>query len=102
VIDQPGGWLDGTVRLDWPVLTNLRLDPFERMQWAKGNTSSFAYAMDFFVHEFWRFVYLRKEVAEYAQTFIDYPPMQRGASFNLEAVKAQIQEQIQQMKGKME
>src|SRR5205807_4828704 len=24
--DQPGGWLGGTVKLDWPVLTNLRLD----------------------------------------------------------------------------
>ena len=29
-IDQPGGWLGGTVKVDWPILTNLRLDPFER------------------------------------------------------------------------
>jgi arylsulfatase len=29
-IDQPGGWLGGTVKPDWPILTNLRLDPFER------------------------------------------------------------------------
>src|SRR6201999_3171125 len=28
-IDQPGGWLGGTVKPDWPILTNLRLDPFE-------------------------------------------------------------------------
>jgi arylsulfatase len=28
--DQPGGWLGGTVKVDWPILTNLRLDPFER------------------------------------------------------------------------
>jgi arylsulfatase A-like enzyme len=102
MIDQPGGWLDGTVKLDWPVLSNLRLDPFERMQFQKGNTGSFAYAMDFYVHEFWRFVYLQKQVAEYAQTFIDFPPMQRGASFNLEAVKAEIEERIKAMKGKME
>ena len=26
-IDQPGGWLGGTVKVDWPILTNLRLDP---------------------------------------------------------------------------
>ena len=29
-IDQPNGWLGGTVKPDWPILTNLRLDPFER------------------------------------------------------------------------
>ena len=46
---------------------------------------------DFFVHEFWRFVYVQKEVGAYAQTFIEFPPMQKGASFNMEAVKAQIE-----------
>jgi len=29
-IDQPNGWLGGTVKVDWPILCNLRLDPFER------------------------------------------------------------------------
>ena len=31
------------------------------------------------------------EVAKVAQTAIESPPMQPGASFNLEAVKAQIE-----------
>lgn len=26
-IDQPGGWLGSTVKPDWPILVNLRLDP---------------------------------------------------------------------------
>jgi len=30
-------------------------------------------------------------VGKLAQTALDFPPMQPGASFNLEAVKAQIQ-----------
>jgi arylsulfatase len=30
-------------------------------------------------------------VAKVAQTAIEFPPMQPGASFNLEAVKAQIE-----------
>src|SRR5271165_1300933 len=94
MIDQPDGWLGGTVKVDWPIISNLRLDPFERMQFAKGNTGSFMYVNDFYMHEFWRFVFLQKEVAEYAQTFIDYPPMQRGATFNLEAVRAEIQARI--------
>jgi arylsulfatase A-like enzyme len=29
-IDQPGGWLGATQKVDWPILVNLRLDPFER------------------------------------------------------------------------
>jgi len=30
-------------------------------------------------------------VTELAQTAIEFPPMQKGASFNLEAIKAEIQ-----------
>lgn len=68
----------------------------------KGNVGSFAYPMDFYLHEFWRFVYLQQKVGEYAQTFIAYPPMQRGASFNLEAANAEIEERVKAMKSKME
>jgi hypothetical protein len=52
MIDQPDGWLGGTVHLDWPILSNLRLDPFERMQFAKGNNGSLMYVSDFYEHEF--------------------------------------------------
>jgi len=30
------------------------------------------------------------------QTFLDYPPMQKGASFNLEAVKAEMAKKMEQ------
>jgi arylsulfatase len=33
-------------------------------------------------------------VAKAAQSAIEYPPMQKSASFNLDQVKAQIQEAI--------
>ena len=42
--------------------------------------------------EFWRFVFVQQQVAKLAMTAIEYPPMQKGASFNLEAVKAKIEE----------
>jgi arylsulfatase A-like enzyme len=102
MIDQPDGWVGNTTKLDAPIVSNLRLDPFERMQYPKGNMGSYYFFPDFFVHEFWRFVFLQQVVAEYAVTFIDFPPMQRGASFNLEAVKAEIDERIRAMKHKME
>lgn len=46
---------------------------------------------NWFSYEFWRFVFVQDVVAKLAQTAIDFPPMQPGASFNLEAIKAQIQ-----------
>ncbi len=89
-IDQPGGWLGGTVKADWPFITNLRLDPFERT----GLAGSLNY-YNFFVHEFWRFTFVQQEVSKVAETFVEFPPMQKGASFNLEAVKEQILKAIQ-------
>ena len=52
-----------------------------------------------FAYEFWRFVFVQQEVAEIGETFIDFPPMQRPASFNLEAVKEQIREAIKSRTG---
>jgi len=91
--DQPGGWLGGTVKVDWPIITNLRLDPLERTGLPQGDKGSLAF-YNYFVFEFWRFQYAQQEVEKLARTAIEFPPMQKGASFNLEAVKAQIQKAI--------
>jgi hypothetical protein len=53
-----------------------------------------------FKYEFWRFVHVQQEVGKLAQTAIEFPPMQKGASFNLEAVKEQIQKAAQIRAGK--
>jgi arylsulfatase len=37
-------------------------------------------------------VFVQEEVEKPAQTAIELPPMQRGASFNLDAVKEKIKE----------
>jgi arylsulfatase A-like enzyme len=86
-IDQPQGWIGGTVKVDWPILTNLRLDPLERT----GLAQSMQYAQ-WFQYEFWRFVFVQDVVGKFAESFIEFPPMQKPASFNLEAIKAQVAE----------
>ena len=88
-IDQPGGWLGGTVKPDWPILSNVRLDPFERT----GMNGSMAY-YNWFAYEFWRFVFVQQVVEKAAQTFIDYPPMQPPASFNMAAIKEQLERKV--------
>lgn len=85
-IDQPGGWFGPKVPLDWPGIYNLRLDPFEKM-----NVGESLFAGEWWAFEFWRFVFVQQQVAQLAETFEDFPPMQKAASFNLEAVKQQVE-----------
>ncbi len=90
-IDQPEGWVGDKTHPDMPILTNLRLDPYERTGWAgDGAAQGSMQYWDWFKYEFWRFVFVQQQVGKLAQTAIDYPPMQKGASFNLDALKAEL------------
>jgi len=90
-IDQPQGWLGEKTHPDVPYITNLRLDPFERTGWPSNGTKDGAQQyFDWFKYEFWRFVFVQQVMGKAIQTFLDYPPMQRGASFNLDAIKAEM------------
>jgi arylsulfatase len=96
-IDQPQGWLGVKGHVDVPFLINLRLDPFERTGWPEDGTKNGSQAyFDWFKYEFWRFVFVQQQVAKLAQTAIEYPPMQRGASFNLEALKAELAKKMEE------
>ena len=87
--DQPNGWFGGTVKVDWPILVNIRLDPFERT-----GLNQSLFAANWWAFEFWRFVFVHDEIAKAAQTVIEFPPMQKGASFNLEALKAELDKKM--------
>src|SRR5277367_1373236 len=93
-IQQPGGWPGPKVQTDMPMLVNLRQDPFERTPMLLGETSAtgaWGYGNEFFGREAWRFVAAQQAVVNLAKTAIEYPPMQDPASFNLDAVKRQIE-----------
>ena len=91
-IDQPNGWIGAKVHLDMPALVNLRVDPFERLGWPVNGTLDGAQEyFSWFQYEFWRFVFVQQQVEKLAMTAIEFPPMQKGASFNLDAVKAKIE-----------
>ena len=99
---QPQGWPGEKVTTDMPTIVNLRQDPFERTPSIRGenlNNLGGGYMNDFYAREFWRFVVVQQQVAELAQTAIDYPPMQAPASFNLEAVKEEVEEAIKAHEG---
>jgi arylsulfatase len=94
-IVQPEGWIGPKVYPNMPILTNLRQDPFERMNWPSNGFAggSIAY-WDVFKHEMWRFQIPAKVIAEYVPSLIEYPPMQAGASFNLGDLKQKVEQAI--------
>ena len=100
-IDQPEGWIGTKDHLNAPSLTNLRIDPFERFGNPRNGTLDGAqgYFNEWFMYEFWRFVFVQEQVANLAKSAIEYPPLQKGASFNLDAVKARIEEAMRQHAG---
>jgi arylsulfatase len=101
-IQQPYGWPGEKVATNMPTIINLRQDPFERTPSVRGeslNDQGAGYVNDFLAREFWRFVRVQQTVAAAAQSFIDYPPMQKAASFNLDEVKKQVQEMMKAHEG---
>jgi hypothetical protein len=85
-----------------PTIVNIRQDPFERTPSIRGesmNNAGGGYMNDFMGREFWRFVVVQQAVAKLAQSAIDYPPMQAPASFNLDAVKREVEQAIKAHQG---
>jgi arylsulfatase len=94
-VQQPYGWPGEKVTTDMPTITNIRQDPFERTSSIRGETLNNlggGYINDFMAREFWRFVSVQQRVAALAETAIAFPPMQAPATFNLDAVKQQVEE----------
>ena len=63
--------------------------PFEKM-----GLQDSLFAADWWGFQFWRFVFVQQQVGKLAETAIDFPPMQPSASFNLSAVKEQIDKAV--------
>jgi arylsulfatase len=101
-IQQPYGWPGEKVTTDMPTIINIRQDPFERTPSLRGETLNNlggGYMNEFYAREFWRFVMVQQKVAELAETAVDFPPMQAPATFNLDAVKREIQEKLKAHEG---
>jgi arylsulfatase A-like enzyme len=99
---QPQGWPGPKVTTDMPVMVNIRQDPFERTPSTGGqslNDLGGGYMNDFYAREFWRFVMVQQYVAKLAETAINYPPMQAPATFNLDAVKREIEAKLKEHEG---
>ena len=90
---KPGGfqvWAEPFTTLRVPKLYNLRMDPYER-----ADIVSDQY-YDWFSKNDYLLVKGQLKAAAFLQTFVEYPPSQRPASFNVEGVRKQIDKAIDQ------
>ena len=77
-------WAEPFVPLRVPLLFNLRRDPYERAQ----TTSNTYY--DWLIDRAYLFVPAQAYVGKFIQTFKEYPPRMKAASFTLDQVMEQI------------
>ncbi len=81
-----GLWAEPFVTLRAPSIYNLRIDPYEFAQ-----TTSNTY-WDWMFRRIYLLVPAQAGVAEFLQTFAEFPPSQKAASFNLEGVLAKMEQ----------
>ena len=95
---EPGaaGWLEPLIPYHFTLLTNLARDPFEQSQSGK-SFSAFGGALAGPVTSYlydWNILPIGQRLAlQHLDTYIDYPPMQAPASYNLSQVMEEINAQ---------
>jgi len=82
--DKMQQWAEPFVKLRVPHIVNLRRDPFER---ADFNSNTY---WDWLIDHVPQMYLMQAVVAEQIKGFVEFPPRQKPASFNLDEVIAQI------------
>ena len=77
-------WAEPFVKLRLPYIMNLRRDPFERAEY---NSNTY---LDWMVDHVPQMYLMQALVAQQIADFAKFPPRQKPASFNLDAVMAQV------------
>ncbi len=97
------GWLMPLIPYHWTMLTNLNRDPFEQTFSNKSamslggayNSTVTAYIYD------WNILPVGQKLAlNHLETYVDYPPLQAPASYNLSQVMEEIEAQKRMHQGK--
>jgi len=77
-------WMEPLDKLRVPLIFNLRRDPFERAQF---NSNTY---YDWMVNHIFMLYEMQALVASQIDEFTKFPPRQKPASFNLDAVMRQM------------
>ena len=85
-------WAEPFVELRVPLMFNLRTDPFERAQ----ITSNTYY--DWMLDRVYLIIPSQRIVGEFLQTFMEYPPRMKAASFTVDQVMAKMEQSFDNLK----
>ena len=97
VSDDPAGFITGVVPYSWTQVVNIKRDPFEtsvgeQLKTLFGIGGALAGPITAYVYD-WNMLPIGQELwLKHLQTYIDYPPLQDPASYNLDQVMQQVQE----------
>ena len=83
-----GIWAEPFTHLRVPKMYNLRTDPFERADLVSNTYWDWLIDHEFLV------LPAQKIVGEFLATFIEFPPRQKAASFNLDTVLEKLEQGI--------
>ena len=75
------------MKTDWPILTNLRLDPFERT----GMGSSWDY-YNWIAYQIWRFVFVQEVAEKSAESFAEFSPLAGTGELQPGFIKGTVEE----------
>jgi len=78
-------WVRGGESKGWPMVVNLKSDPFERA------LDESAMYLRWYGDKLWLFVPVQHLVAKFAASFQAYPVRQRSASFDIDPIMEQLQ-----------
>jgi len=97
VSDDPSGFITGVVPYSWTQVVNIKRDPFEtsvgqQLKTLFGTGGALAGPVTAYVYD-WNLLPIGQALwLKHLQTYIDFPPLQDPASYNLEQVMQQVRE----------
>jgi hypothetical protein len=97
VSDDPSGFITGVVPYSWTQVVNIKRDPFEtsvgqQLKTLFGTGGALAGPVTAYVYD-WNMLPIGQALwLKHLQTYIDFPPLQNPASYNLEQVMQQVRE----------
>ncbi|MGF6691810.1 arylsulfatase A-like enzyme [Metapseudomonas resinovorans] len=90
---EPGGmkvWSEPFVCLRLPKIFNLRMDPYERADIVSDQYYDMLTKNVFITEQ------ATQRSAAFLQTFVEYPPSQRPASFSIDQIRSRVDKQIEE------
>ena len=97
VSDDPAGFITGVVPYHWAQVVNIKRDPFEtsigeQVKTLEGLGGALAGPVTAYVYD-WNLLPIGQALwLRELETYIDYPPMQDPATYNLEQVVQQVKQ----------